>query len=65
MPLLISVFKGLRNEVWNITGYENLNPPKRFEGESNTGRGTLPNGTYYYVLELEEENKSGFFVLTR
>jgi gliding motility-associated-like protein len=49
----VSIFNRWGNLVWEVKGYDNHTSSKRFEGNSNVrSNGPLPDGTYYYVIEL-------------
>ena len=64
----VVVFNRWGNKVWEIFGYSNLNSSKQFTGDTNErGNGSLPDGTYYYVIDLGNGGtpKKGFVVIKR
>lgn len=64
----VLIFDRLGHEVFKIGGYNNDDPLKRFEGKSNSGSNrTLTDGTYYYIIELNKNNKkyTGFLLLQK
>ena len=48
----VVIFNRWGNMVWEVKGYTNLDPSKRFEGNANVrASGPLPDGTYFYVID--------------
>jgi uncharacterized repeat protein (TIGR01451 family)/gliding motility-associated-like protein len=64
----VIIFNRWGNEVWKVRGYSNLDQRKRFEGRGNlTNGGDLPDGTYFYVVDLKDGKgpRKGFLVIKR
>ena len=67
---MISNLDGLNANVqifnrWGILVYENLNYNNDWDGTAtNAGGGGLPDGTYYYVIQIEGENEPRTGTLT-
>lgn len=65
----VSVFNRWGNVVFETTGYDNINTV--FDGKANKsgswGSGELPDGTYYYTIDLGDGSPplSGYLVLKR
>lgn len=58
----VQIFNRWGKEVFNVTGYNNTNSSKRFDGQD------LPDGVYFYIINLNsgtEEAKSGTVTITR
>ena len=59
----VTIFNRWGNKIWNTTDYNNTN--NVWNGKTQSG-GSLPSGTYFYVIELENGNgiKKGWVELT-
>lgn len=61
---IVTIYTRWGDKVFEMKGYDNLE--KKFDGQSNVGKSyLLSEGTYYYVIEKDENSKgvSGFLVL--
>lgn len=65
----VQIFNRWGNVVFEKSGYDNGKSKESWEGQSNKGSDKmLPSGTYFYLLELNDEKGrefSGFVVLKR
>ena len=64
----VSIFNRWGNLVFEVNDYDNIN--NVFEGNANRsnklGGGKLPEGTYFYVITINNQNSlQGFLVLKR
>jgi len=63
----VTIFSRWNDLVYKAQGYDNNNVV--WKGEFNNGSGSnnkAPDGTYYYIIELEDGSKlSGFIILKR
>ena len=59
----VTIFNRWGNKIWNTTGYNNTD--NVWNGKTQSG-GSLPSGTYFYVIELDNGNgiKKGWVELT-
>jgi gliding motility-associated-like protein len=64
---MVTIFSRWGDVVYKVQGYDNMNVA--WKGEINSGiafNDKAPDGTYFYVIELEDGSKiSGFIVLKR
>lgn len=58
----VRVFNRWGDEVWSAQGYDNSNV--RWEGQGRSD-GNLPDGTYFYVAEINGTTHKGYIELTR
>lgn len=58
----VTIFNRWGDEVWAKENYDNLNV--RWSGEGKKEK-ELPDGTYFYVLELADKTLKGYIELTR
>lgn len=58
----IHIFNRWGSEVWSASNYDNQNV--RWEGEGRS-EGNLPDGTYYYIAEVNGTTYKGYIELTR
>lgn len=58
----VRIFNRWGEEVWSANGYDNNQV--RWEGQGRTD-GDLPDGTYYYVVEINSTTYKGYIELTR
>jgi surface protein len=64
----VIIINSLGDEVYQTSGYSNVNTEKQFVGQSNKGNGpqTLTDGTYYYIIDIGKKEKyTGFLLLQR
>ncbi|QCK15549.1 gliding motility-associated C-terminal domain-containing protein [Mangrovivirga cuniculi] len=67
----VKIFNRAGMLVFEMNGYDNDNPNRRFNGVSNSGvsamGNTLPDGTYFYVIDLMDGSKplTGYLELLR
>lgn len=59
---IVSVYNRWGEKIWEVTGYDNIN--RRWEGKSGNN-GYLPDGTYYYLINFNNELLKGWVELTR
>ncbi len=65
---IVEIFNRWGDKVFEVTGYNNDDSNRRFEGARNIGSdGDLVEGTYFYILDLKDGSKSrtGFLLLKR
>lgn len=64
---VISVYNRWGDAVFEMKGYQNDDPSKRFNGVSNVkGNKELPSGTYFYVIRRKQgETINGYISLRR
>lgn len=59
----VTIMNRLGETVFKTDNYNNTDPAKRFEGQSNTGSGQpLADGTYFYVIDLAGSGKQTGFI---
>lgn len=62
---VVRVFDRFNNKVFEMPGYNNENKVWKGEANNGIGQGGLPEGTYFYNIDLGDGSKpvSGFVVL--
>ncbi len=58
----VTIINRLGTEVWKNNNYDNLNI--RFTGQNMNGT-DLPDGTYFYIIKFNNEEKSGWVIIER
>lgn len=58
----VQIYDRWGNEVYNQNGYDNI--AYKFSGTSDTGK-DLPEGTYFYVIDIGQKVLTGFLFLRR
>jgi gliding motility-associated-like protein len=58
----VTIINRWGNEVWITENYDNQ--INRFEGK-NTNGNELSDGTYFYIIEYEDEEKRGWVFIKR
>lgn len=58
----VRVFNRWGDEVWTAKGYDNVDVRWQGQGRSD---GNLPDGTYFYVVEVNDTTYKGYIELTR
>jgi gliding motility-associated-like protein len=63
----VTILNRLGETIFKTDNYNNTEPTKRFEGQSNLGSGqNLTDGTYYYVIDLgNSDRQTGFLLLQK
>jgi gliding motility-associated-like protein len=62
----VSIFNRWGDKVFEVDNYDNSDPTKRFNGESDKGK-ALPSGVYFYKIEFTSGSQelSGYLTLKR
>ena len=62
----VSIYNRWGDKVFEMKDYDNLNPARRFNGESDSGK-ELPSGVYFYKITFDSgrESMDGYLTLKR
>jgi len=56
---IVSIFNRWGERIFEVDGYDNLKADKRFNGDSKSGNGKVPAGTYFYKVITYVKDPSG------